>query len=79
MEHAVAEMVLNFRHIYRGEEILLNISLSPGQTRMKVEEWEFAWEFSQLSCKHEQELHESWEASGLYEGFLNFHASIKPE
>jgi hypothetical protein len=70
----VGELNFFFKNVHF--EVLI-AWLSSGQTRMRVEKREFAWEFSQLSCpavKREQELYESWwelRSESLHERFLN--------
>ena len=48
---------------------------------MRVDKWEFAWEFSQLSCPSQTRTRVAWElrSESLYESFLNSRAPVKRE
>jgi hypothetical protein len=52
------------------------------QELMRVEKWEFVWEFSQLSCPGQTRTRVAWEVmriESLHESFLNSHAPVKRE
>jgi hypothetical protein len=48
---------------------------------MRIEKWEFAWEFSQLSCPGQTRTRVAWElrSESFHKSFLNSHVLVKRE
>ena len=65
----------------RVSSTLMSWSHENKSCTMRVDKWEFAWEFHQLSCPGQTRTRVAWEltSESLHESFINSHVLVKRE